>query len=406
VNVHMNLEEYVTGEPSRHLELMAEILKRIEKNCQGNVRANLVVAYEDSHISERRHLGRLRDVLGWDEARFTTVDCLTEWEQGFPTLGSAELTIASSYHVTLTSLILSVPVMLLCSNQYYRHKAKGLKQAFGVKDGLAADVGSESREDVLQLVDRLVTNDTARRQSTYDTAFGIAEMSMRSASATARLARFWSGSYQSALEERYRICATDLVESMKQLSEIKFEYQRLLNLSAHGGVEKASQHDEGYAALVHRIREVADTLLPTESKVLVVSRGGEELRRLGEREAWHFPQNRDGIYAGHHPRDSQEAIEHLEELRGRGADYMLFPSTALWWLNHYSQFSQHLRERYWEVFRDDSVCLIYALREPAKTAAMARRIRSLEEELRKLTDDTVETAGASDDSRVLQIRRP
>ena len=49
----------------------------------------------------------------------------------------------------------------------------------------------------------------------------------------------------------------------------------------------------------------------------MVSRGDDDLVDLVGRRASHFPQARDGEYAGHHPADSDAAVDHLEDLRER-----------------------------------------------------------------------------------------
>ena len=51
---------------------------------------------------------------------------------------------------------------------------------------------------------------------------------------------------------------------------------------------------------------------------------------------------KDGTYAGYHPGTSEEAIEHLEAVRERGAEYILFPQTAFWWLDFYPGLLEHL----------------------------------------------------------------
>lgn len=102
----------------------------------------------------------------------------------------------------------------------------------------------------------------------------------------------------------------------------------------------------GYRRLVERIRaEVADAV-PAGASVLVVSRGDRALLELEGCEARHFPQDGTGGYLGHHPRDSDDAVERLESLREAGAEYLVLPSTAYWWLDHYAGFARHLRARY------------------------------------------------------------
>jgi hypothetical protein len=80
--------------------------------------------------------------------------------------------------------------------------------------------------------------------------------------------------------------------------------------------------------------------------VLVISRGDEDLTDFEGRRGWHFPQDEHGTYQGHHPPDSDQAIEQLEALRAKGAGFMVVPETASWWLEHYAEFGSHVRERY------------------------------------------------------------
>jgi hypothetical protein len=110
--------------------------------------------------------------------------------------------------------------------------------------------------------------------------------------------------------------------------------------------------------------------VPPAATVVVVSRGDDELLQLSPRRAWHFPQDRDGDYVGHHPRDSAEAIAQLEELRARGAGYIVFPSTALWWLDHYTELAEHLRRSGSEVASEDGTGIVFAL--PPATAEDTR----------------------------------
>ena len=115
-----------------------------------------------------------------------------------------------------------------------------------------------------------------------------------------------------------------------------------------------------YPQVRRRIREVVDAELPTGSVVVVVSRGDENLLQLGPRRGWHFPQTEAGVYAGFYPADSRDAIAHLEEVQRKGADYLLFPSTAFWWLGFYGDFQKYLESRYPCICSDPS-CLIFQL---------------------------------------------
>jgi len=70
------------------------------------------------------------------------------------------------------------------------------------------------------------------------------------------------------------------------------------------------------------------------------------------------------IVAYHYPADSAEAVASLDTLREKGADFLLLPSTAFWWLEAYPEFKQHLESHYRVVAHDEDACLIYALRAP------------------------------------------
>ncbi|MGE5407626.1 MAG: glycosyltransferase, partial [Syntrophothermus sp.] len=117
----------------------------------------------------------------------------------------------------------------------------------------------------------------------------------------------------------------------------------------------------GYGNLVERVRAAIGETVPPGASVLVVSRGDSELVRLSGRRGGHFPQDPDGRYLGHHPSDSEEAVSRLEALRERGAEYLVLPSSAYWWLDHYRGFADHLRSSY----RADRLepCVIFSLTE-------------------------------------------
>ena len=137
------------------------------------------------------------------------------------------------------------------------------------------------------------------------------------------------------------------------------EEVRRLQLAAQPatGVEPSSRL--GYRYLVEQVRDAVDEHVPTDARVLVVSRGDRELVRLGDREAAHFPQDGNGGYAGYHPADSAAAIAELERLREAGGEYLVFPPTARWWRDHYEGFASHLGERY-DLLSADG-CEIYDL---------------------------------------------
>lgn len=99
-------------------------------------------------------------------------------------------------------------------------------------------------------------------------------------------------------------------------------------------------------SLVEKVRDAIERSVPHGSVVAVASHGDPRMVDLPGVTGWHFPQVDGGVYAGSHPSDSNEAIAHLEELRERGAEYLVIPATSLWWLTFYGRFRCHLDERY------------------------------------------------------------
>jgi hypothetical protein len=116
-----------------------------------------------------------------------------------------------------------------------------------------------------------------------------------------------------------------------------------------------------YAELVGRIHSAVAASVPPGASVLVVSKGDAALLAMPGFSAAHFPQDQAGDYAGHHPRDSAAATAELERLRRHGAEYLVIPATARWWLDFYGEFAAHLAN-HGEVVADLSeACLIYGL---------------------------------------------
>jgi hypothetical protein len=124
---------------------------------------------------------------------------------------------------------------------------------------------------------------------------------------------------------------------------------------------------DGYRGLIDRVRTITERVVPPQAIVAVVSRGDEALLDLNGRPAWHFPEARPGVYAGYHPADSDAAVAALAAARQRGAEFLLLPGTAYWWLEHYP-VGTHLDVHAACVWRD-ACCAIYALGQWTPEAA-------------------------------------
>jgi 4-amino-4-deoxy-L-arabinose transferase-like glycosyltransferase len=81
--------------------------------------------------------------------------------------------------------------------------------------------------------------------------------------------------------------------------------------------------------------------MPTGALVAASDNGDPTVLYYAERKGWHFLE-KNGIYDGE-PRDSAQAIIDLEELRKRGASYLVFTSNTSWWLDYYEQLGEYVQ---------------------------------------------------------------
>ena len=121
------------------------------------------------------------------------------------------------------------------------------------------------------------------------------------------------------------------------------------------------RENPAYDSLRRRFGTMVRDSIPPGSTILVVTTGDDMLLELPGYEGWHFPRAADGGYAGYHPADDADAIDQLERLRCGGASYLVIPAPALWWLDHYRGFSEHLEERYEHVTMEPATAAIYDL---------------------------------------------
>jgi hypothetical protein len=82
---------------------------------------------------------------------------------------------------------------------------------------------------------------------------------------------------------------------------------------------------------------------PTGALVVASDNGDPTVLYYAERKGWHFLE-KNGIYDGE-PRDSAQAIVDLDELRKRGASYLVFTSNTAWWLDYYEQLGQYVQTK-------------------------------------------------------------
>jgi len=95
------------------------------------------------------------------------------------------------------------------------------------------------------------------------------------------------------------------------------------------------------AAVLRDVGLKLKTVTPPNALVVAADNGDPTVFYYAERKGWHFME-RDGIYYGE-PKDSAQAIVDLEELRKRGASYLVFTSNTSWWLDYYEELGQYVQ---------------------------------------------------------------
>jgi len=166
-----------------------------------------------------------------------------------------------------------------------------------------------------------------------------------------------------AIQEKLVSCSSAEFSPQKLLDRIETLETALYELRLQQ--LPAQRGGADYLKMIRHLRQTVRQHLPAEASVIVVSKGDDELLQLHGRRGEHFPQNSRGGYAGFYPSGSLSAIAQLESLRYRGADYLLFPATALWWREKYPEFYRHLERRYRLVVEDREACAIFSLRQPS-----------------------------------------
>jgi hypothetical protein len=81
-------------------------------------------------------------------------------------------------------------------------------------------------------------------------------------------------------------------------------------------------------------------ITPEDSLIAAADNGDPTLLYYGERKGWHCLEQ-GGIYYGD-PDGSEPVIADLQQLREKGAKYVVFTSNTAWWLDLFPEFRQYL----------------------------------------------------------------
>jgi hypothetical protein len=172
------------------------------------------------------------------------------------------------------------------------------------------------------------------------------------------------------MEQRNRLAAQEAAAS--GLGGRVEELQRTLDeanrereaLRAQVAQERELRWAAEYRWQVGQVKSAVAAHVPAGARVLVISGGDESLVGFEGREGWHFPRTPEGWHAGTHPADGAEAVRHLESLRHAGAEWLVVPAHARWWLEQYGDFGEHLHRSY-RVAHGGDACVIFDLRRAA-----------------------------------------
>jgi hypothetical protein len=156
-------------------------------------------------------------------------------------------------------------------------------------------------------------------------------------------------------------CATELARLTGAVGQLELVLREVRSLLRAPVVPAATPSRDEYDRVLAELPGLVARLVPAGGRVLVVSRGDDRLLALPDRHAGHFPQGPAGEYAGHHPHDSEEAVAEVERLHAAGWRYLVFPLTALWWLDHYEGLRVHLETTGRLLLRTEGVGVLYGL---------------------------------------------
>lgn len=105
------------------------------------------------------------------------------------------------------------------------------------------------------------------------------------------------------------------------------------------------------------IRERIQAIAEPGAPVLVVTLGDDSLADIGSHPCWHFPEAREGGWAGFDPVDGRAAINHLDAQMQRGARYFVVPRTAFGWRQKLPELFAFLDTDARRVYQDGTVAI-------------------------------------------------
>lgn len=135
-------------------------------------------------------------------------------------------------------------------------------------------------------------------------------------------------------------------------------HQQLVTTRFGSRLQKQVEDNAAWQETQAGIAQIIRQHVPKKARVLIADKWDPTLFHLSHRQGWNFP-DRSLMPEGYPPND-EKAISHLEQLRKRGANYLVFPSSATWWLDYYRAFHRHLEAEHACIWKDER-CVIYEI---------------------------------------------
>ncbi|HET8954483.1 MAG TPA: polysaccharide pyruvyl transferase family protein [Solirubrobacterales bacterium] len=147
VNLHFTEHDWVTDDPGALLDFYVELVAELKERGDRDVVAQPLIAYLDPRVDERAAADRLAVALAERglEVRDPVVLRPAGLGHAAAKIGVGAVTVACSYHVALTSLMLGLPTLTVAHNPYYEQKSTGLIDAFDQPAGFVIGKGADAR---------------------------------------------------------------------------------------------------------------------------------------------------------------------------------------------------------------------------------------------------------------------
>jgi hypothetical protein len=132
VNLHFTDHDWVTTEAEALLGFYGDLLAKLGREVDRPIVAQPLIAYLDPRVDESPAAARLSTALRERGIEVQEPVVLRPAVLGAAAgaMGAASFTLACSYHVALTSLMLGLPTLTVAHNPFYEQKSAGLLDAF------------------------------------------------------------------------------------------------------------------------------------------------------------------------------------------------------------------------------------------------------------------------------------